>query len=55
MPHLAADAEVGSLDALPDPERHEYSEDPIRAMPHLAADAEVGSPEAPTDPECHTD
>jgi hypothetical protein len=55
MPHLAADAEVGSPDAPPDPECHEDSEDPIRAMPHLAADAEVGSPDAPPDPECHKD
>jgi hypothetical protein len=55
MPHLAADAEVGSPDALPDPECHEYSEDPISAMPHLAADAEVGSPDAPPDPEPHKD
>jgi hypothetical protein len=55
MPHLAADAEVGSADAPPDPEGHEDSEDLIRAMPHLAADAEVGSPDAPLDPECHED
>jgi hypothetical protein len=55
MPHLAADAEVGSPNALPDPERHEYSEDPIRTMPHLAADAEVGSPDKPPDLECHKD
>ncbi len=55
MPHLAADAEVGSPNAPPDPEGHEDSEDPIRAMPHLAADAELGSPNAPPDPEHHED
>jgi hypothetical protein len=55
MPHLAADAEVGSPYALPDPEHHKDSEDPIRAMPHLAADAEGGSPNAPPDLECHGD
>jgi hypothetical protein len=55
MPHLAADAEVGSPDAPPNPEGHEDSEVPIWAMPHLAADAEVGSPNAPPDPERHKD
>jgi hypothetical protein len=55
MPHLAADAEVGSPDAPLDPERHEDSEVPIWSMPHLAADAEVGSPDAPPDLEGHED
>jgi hypothetical protein len=55
MPHLAADAEVGSPDAPPDPEGHEDSQVPIREMPHLAADAEVGSPNAPPDPKRHKD
>jgi hypothetical protein len=55
MPHLAADAEVGSPDAPPDPECYEDSEDPIRATPHHAADAEVGSPNASPDSERHKD
>jgi hypothetical protein len=55
IPHLEADAEIGSPDAPPDPERPEDSEVPIRAIPHLAADAEIGSPNAPPDPERHED
>ncbi len=55
MPHLAADAVVGSPNAPPDPECHEDSEVPIWSMPHLAADAVVGSPDAPPDPEGRED